>query len=197
MLGRDRSVERATASGLMIPDARRRWTEKFLTLTAPHCSEHSVGQRIEMSFDAWELFLKSLNRWFLEKAGADKSFVAWFRSFEWTPGRDGRGHPHHHVWLLCPYIEVPAIEHFWTCALRTSGYTKQSTRRVIIKLKKVWTGDGAARELIKYMTKDILPDRSHVAPDVFGRVYEAVDGKRLTHAHSAHHDRPDRSIVIA
>ncbi len=179
LLARTRSVERATALGLIIPGAQNSWTEKFLTLTAPHCAEHAVAQRIELLFVAWVLMLKSLNRWFLAKAKADKRFLAWFRNFEWTPGNDHQGHPHFHIWLLCPYIKKKVIEHFWRCALRTAGYTKASTLWVIVEIKKVWTPDGAARELVKYMTKDILPDRRHVGPDAFARVYEALDGKRL------------------
>jgi replication protein len=180
MRARQRAVESAEAIGLMIPGARKRWTEKFLTLPAPHCAEHSVSDRIEMIFAAWSLVLKSLNRWFLGKAGAAKRHVAWLRNFEWTPGRsDQMGHPHFHIWLLCPYIDDKVIRRFWRSALRTVGYSRESTGWCIVKIKKVWSPDGAARELIKYMTKDILPDRSHVTADVFARVYERLDGRRL------------------
>lgn len=123
--------------------------------------------------------LKSLNRWFLGIAGYAKKFVAWVRNFEWTPGQDGVGHPHFHIWLLCPFIDEEVLRHFWRCALRTAGYSKESTRWCVLKINQVWTPDGAARELIKYMTKDILPDRSQVAPDIFARLYETLDGRRL------------------
>jgi hypothetical protein len=178
-LARQRAVEAAEAAGLMIPSSRKRWTEKFLTLPAPQCREHNVADRIEMIFAAWVLMLKSLNRWFLGIAGYAKKFVAWVRNFEWTPGQDGVGHPHFHIWLLCPFINEEVLRHFWRCALRTAGYSKESTRWCILKINQVWTPDGAARELIKYMTKDILPDRSQVAPDAFARLYETLDGRRL------------------
>jgi hypothetical protein len=113
----------------MIPGARRRWSEKLLTLPALHCAEHSVSDRIEMILAAWPLGLKSLNRWFLGEAGDAKIYVAWLRNFEWTPGKsDLLGHPHFHIWLLCPYIDEKVIRHFWRCALRTVGYSHDSTR---------------------------------------------------------------------
>jgi hypothetical protein len=180
LLARDRAINAAEGVGLMMPGARGRWTEKFLTLPPPHCAEHNVADRIKMLFAAWPLLLKSLNRWFVDETGHAKKFIAWLRNFEWTPGRSDRlGHPHFHIWLLCPYIEERKIRHFWRSALRTVGYSAASTEWCILKIKKVWTLDGAARELIKYMTKDILPDRTHVAPEVFARVYETLDGRRL------------------
>lgn len=30
----------------------------------------------------------------------------WHKAFEWTPGEDGLGHPHLHVWMLVPWIPV-------------------------------------------------------------------------------------------
>jgi hypothetical protein len=183
-LGRERSVAAAGERGLFKLGRRRSWSEKFLTLTAPHCSEHSVRERIDLISAAWTLLLKSLNRFFLNKAGCHKDAVAWQRSFEWTPGGDGRGHPHFHVWMLCPYIKQQHIRVLWRSALRTVGYSRTSTHRVIVDIEAVKSPDGAARELLKYMTKDWLPDRSQVAPDVFARVYEALDGKRLVQSSS-------------
>ena len=40
--------------------------------------------------------------------------------------------------------------------------------------------DGAARELIKYLTKDILPGGKLVSPRVFAELYIALDGKRIS-----------------
>jgi hypothetical protein len=183
-LARDRSVEVAAGRGLFGMGRRNSWSEKFLTLTAPHLAEHAVRDRIDKIWSAWILVLKSLNRFFCDKAAGNKDAVAWQRSFEWTPGNDENGHPHFHVWMLCPYIEERRVRHLWKCALRTAGYSKASTRHVIIDVKKVRSPDGAGRELLKYMTKDMLPDRSQVAPDVFARVYEALDGKRLVQSSS-------------
>lgn len=197
ILGRVRSVERAKTAGLLVPTKRDRWSEKSLTLTAPHCTEHDVKRRIQLLLSAWVLFLKSLNRWFLEQAGSNKEFVAWVRSFEWTPGNDGKGHPHLHIWLLCPFIDASLVRHFWTCALRTAGYTNESTRRVITHFEACYDADGAARELLKYMTKDMLPDRTQVAPDVFARVYEALDGKRLVQSSSGFFSGIDRRTRCA
>jgi hypothetical protein len=55
-------------------------------------------------------------------------------------------------------------------------------RTFILDLREVRDGVGVANEVIKYLTKDILPDRQFVDPEVFGVVYEALDGRRTTQA---------------
>jgi hypothetical protein len=50
----------------------------------------------------------------------------------------------------------------------------------VLDLREVRDGIGVANEVIKYLTKDILPDRQLVDPAVFGVVYEALDGRRTT-----------------
>src|SRR5690606_1017240 len=63
----------------------------------------------------------------------------------------------------------------------------------IIDLPEVRSHDGAARELIKYLTKDILPSGDLVSPKVFSELYIALDGKRVTQCSAGFFKGLDRS----
>lgn len=180
---RNRALDRAHGRDLF--DFSRpggRWTEKLLTLTSPHCPEHGVVQRIASLFAAWPLLRDSIKKHFAKTAAPHEDLVTWFRTFEWEPGNDGQGHPHFHLWWLSPFIDHKLIRHWWRCALQTAGFSAPSLAHVIIDIREIRNGRGAALEVIKYLTKDILPDRQLVRPEVFARVYEALDGRRLTQA---------------
>jgi hypothetical protein len=82
--------------------------------------------------------------------------------------------------LLCPYLDVEFLREAWRQALRTAGFPAETVENVVIDLRRVHDGQGAANEIIKYLTKDILPDRQLVDPDVFAIVYEALDDRRAT-----------------
>jgi len=159
---------------------RRRWSEKLLTLTVPHRREHGSRQRIEIAFRALFLFQKALKKWL--RSHDDYELVAWFRTFEWTPGDDGHGHPHFHFWILCPYLDRKFMLRAWAQALRTSGMAGQSAETLILDVRPVDDPHGAAREIIKYLTKDILPGHQLVDPQVFSTVYESLDERRTTQA---------------
>lgn len=145
--------ERARAKGL---DYRWRhggaWGEKMLTLTLPHFDrdpaptllggvvepsrwarvETTTEARVAALFAAWRTFSDRLKRW--AKAHGHEG-LAWVRSFEWTPGHDGLGHPHFHVWLYSPFLPRRAehrcsscgqygcapIDRWWAEALRLAG----------------------------------------------------------------------------
>lgn len=85
--------------------------------------------RIGTLYAAWKIFLKRLNGWIRKKLGPTKAErkegiehtvrevgTCWHRAFEWTPGADGMGHPHFHLWMLSPWIpeqdehEIDSIE---------------------------------------------------------------------------------------
>jgi len=176
-LARRRALDRVRPEGLM-HCGHRSWSEKLLTLTLPHLHIHSARERIDYAFRALFLLLKALKKWL--RAGPDFKLVAWFRTVEWTPGGDGRGHPHFHFWLLCPYLDVTFLRRAWRQALETAGFPAATVENVVLDLRRVHDGEGAAREVIKYLTKDILPDRQFVDPDVFAVVYEALDDRRVT-----------------
>jgi hypothetical protein len=84
--------------------------------------------------------------------------------------------------LLCPYLDKDALDRSWKRALRTAGFPKATVETVITHIQIVDDGEGAAREVIKYLTKDILPNQELVDPRVFALVYQVLDGKRTTQA---------------
>ena len=86
-------------------DRRRggRWSEKLLTLTAPHFSRHTVAERIEIVMCAWARFLRLLNDFW--KTRFVKS-ADWFRVFEWTPGKNGR--PRAPALARLDFVSVPS-----------------------------------------------------------------------------------------
>lgn len=70
------------------------------------------------------------------------------RAFEWTPGTDGLGHPHLHVWMLSPFIDVNIVAAMWTEALREVGLIIEG--RAIVTLQRFQDFNAAAsHELIK------------------------------------------------
>ncbi len=108
-------------------------------------------------------------------------FCTWFRVFEWTPGTDGKGNPHVHIWVFCPFLNIPELRRCWRDALAAAGFPLIEDEQLIIDVRHAH-GKSVAEELIKYLTKDILPDGSQVDPATYARVYEAFDGKRVTQA---------------
>lgn len=167
----------AKARGLLRPERRGgRWSEKFLTLTAPHGPLDSIDARIERVLDAWPRFLRKLNAFWKRN---DVRSAEWFRVFEWTPGSDELGHPHLHLWVLSPFLPRDDIERWWGEALAEA--TGRRSEHVIIDVREVFS-DGAEHELIKYLTKDITADGQKLAPELYAEVYKALDGQRSTQA---------------
>lgn len=108
-----------------------RYTEKMLTLTVPHVALETAGGlvreqardevhgRILALWLAWPRFLRKVNRHFRERY---EDFVTYHRAFEWTPAVDGQGHPHFHVYLWSPWIDVALLRAWWAEALRAVGW---------------------------------------------------------------------------
>jgi hypothetical protein len=195
MRSRAEVMARALRAGVLrksLPGGR--YTEKFLTLTVPH-EGLDLGERIDVAFDAWRRFAPKLRRFMREheerhlrrEPGEDGARSWWyFRRFEWTPGTDGQGHPHFHLWLLCPYLPHDTVRSWWQQALSqakkadgTRAYARGSVDTVIVDVRQCH-GD-VSKELIKYITKD-WHEGSRLAPHVYARVFEALDGRRLTQA---------------
>jgi len=171
---RDMTIAAAKSRGLL--KGFGRWSEKFLTLTTPHFPGQSIPERIERVLQAWRRFLRRLNKHWREHTVKSAEF---FRVLEWTIGRDLLGHPHLHVWLFCPYLERDELQTWWGQAL--ADVTGEPTAlRAIIDIREA-TG-GFERELIKYLTKDIMADGSKVPPELYAEVYKALDGHRNTQA---------------
>jgi hypothetical protein len=216
------AVLAADRRGLLRRGARDRWSEKFLTLTLPdgdvvadRWELESVGPRAEVArrvrllLDAWRFFSLSLQRWaraYLRRTGTR---IVWHRSFEWTPGADGGGHPHFHVWMLCPFLPHETIVRWWRRALarvdlRVDGPLIVDIREVVTRphelvrelvkgggnnLRIVGTGgDVVYRYCEGWTIVDIDQTGKRDAParitsDVGARLYEALDGgRRLTQA---------------
>lgn len=90
-----------------------RFGEKLLTLTIPHVTRgecvgkrlreapSEVACRIDGLFAAWPIFLRIFRKVF-RQLGIEPPTV--HRSFEWTPGNDGQGHPHFHCYMFSPFV---------------------------------------------------------------------------------------------
>lgn len=147
--------------------ARRggRFTEKMLTLTIPHAlledaeagsvvakSRDTLHARVVALFEAWPRFLRKVNRHW---KAAKQTAVDYHRAFEWTPGkRDEHGHPHFHVYLWCPWVDVALLRAWWAESLLEVGwpvaYTDDGAPEVRIKLQMLRSfGLDAVRELLK------------------------------------------------
>lgn len=99
---------------------------------------------------AWPRFAAKLRKYWSQaqrRAAKDKKppvMVMWkdgkaappplHRAFEWTPGSDGLGHPHYHVWMLCPWLDSGMVAAMWTEALREVGVPIEG--RAIVTLQR-------------------------------------------------------------
>jgi hypothetical protein len=166
-----------------------RYGEKFLTLTAPHLPDDSIGSRVARVFDAWPHFLKLLNAHFRQHR---ISSAEWFRVFEWTPGEDQLGHPHIHLWLFCPFLPIDSIGDWWTGALGQAGCRLPAGARAVVFIEQIDDEHGGARELIKYLTKDITSNGEKLAPELYAEVYKSLDGRRITQASRGFMGRAER-----
>jgi hypothetical protein len=107
--------------GRMLPRCgARRYGEKFLTLTLKHSG--NVKRDIRVLAGAWRKFLRLVNRHF-ERTLGDVLELVWVRVCEVTPGDDGLGHAHVHVWCLWPFIPHDVLRVFWGTVLQAEGYT--------------------------------------------------------------------------
>lgn len=156
---RARVLAHAHARGLLHRHrAGGRWSEKMLTLTVPHVRRGDVtgalasarggdvGVRVEALHEAWKRFRKSLRDWARAKGFGD---LRLWRSFEWTPGADGVGHPHFHVWIWSPFLPRELLSLWWERAVEDAGVTIPESG-LSIRIQEFRTFDGAAAaELIK------------------------------------------------
>lgn len=200
---------------------------EFLELGGRRAKDATMA-RIYAVRAAWPLFARSLRTWFarggtLEKPNKrtkwverepiamplkDGSFAPppMHRAFEWTPGRDGLGHPHFHVWMLAPFIPETTVAGMWRDALIAVGVPIARDSLVIVEIKRFKDFDGAAvGELVKGGSRKALewsrlyehgPANAfeyadgwtiskalkEARPDVVASLYMALEGARLTQA---------------
>jgi len=170
-------VDAASAAGLLAVNRRGgAYSEKFVTLTAPHVPGDTVDSRIERVLEAWPYFIKALNR---HMKGSGVTSHEFYRCVEWVPAQDDQaGHPHVHFWFFGPYLDRETqLVVWWRNALLLAGMPSTAPGP-FVHVERVLGGRGGAQEIIKYLTKDIDHNGRPVPPVVLARVYEAFDGKR-------------------
>jgi hypothetical protein len=114
----------------------------------------------------------------------------WVR--EWTPGDDGLGHPHLHVWLFSPFVRQELVQELWArsladilgreCVRTDAGFLVRAENGECCKpIVDVRAAADVEHELVKYLTKEWEIDETGVRrarPEIFGRVYACIDGRR-------------------
>lgn len=142
------------------------YSEKMLTLTLPHRSladasglvrelaKTDVEARIVALFLAWPKLLKKINRHWKDRLEFETTY---HRAFEWKIARDPKdqaGHPHFHIYMHSPWIDVKLIREWWAEALRAVGWPvaidAQGRNVISVDLRRLREWNGAAvRELLK------------------------------------------------
>lgn len=202
----------ATRAGLTRrrQERSKRWGERMLTLTLPHVG--NAAERIDTLCDTWNRFFRLLRDRLrphlqdpsgitvdeLPRASSPNGvrqreelelslwdLFTYLRVLEWTPGADGDGHPHFHVWMFSRYIDRHLVLGLWQRAyyeVRRARLAIGPIQEValVVDIRKADNDPG--RELIKYLTKDWeISDRGarRASPAVFSSVYARLDGKRM------------------
>jgi hypothetical protein len=193
----------ATRAGLTARARRHqpggRFGARFITLTLPHVGQ--PRERIQTLMKCWPRFWRLLSdklRPKLKKHAARGvvipegkegelvgatlwDLVHYLWVIEWTPGSDGDGHPHLHVWLFSPFIDQAELERLWRRAYE--DVTAKQVERLIVDVRSASNdSDAAALELCKYLVKDWEVDAGgskQVRPEVFAQAYAELDGRRL------------------
>jgi hypothetical protein len=142
------------------------------------------GKKAERARESSKLKPSELSLW-------DLVSYLWVR--EWTPGSDGLGHPHLHVWIFAPYIEQRLIQRLWaraladclerdTQALGDQTVVLAADGSVFVPVVDVRVvHSNAEHEIVKYLTKEWEIDDQGVRrarPEVFALVYAETDGQR-------------------
>jgi hypothetical protein len=177
-----------------------RFGARFMTLTLPH--RGNTRERIRNLLRTWPRFWRMLSDELRAKlkgipargvqvpdVRADGTLreaslwdlVHYLWVIEWTPGDDGEGHPHLHVWLFSPFIAQDRIEELWRHAY--NDVTGSKVERTIVDIRKASDdSDAAARELCKYLVKDwevTAGGSKQAAPHVYAQAYAELDGRRM------------------
>jgi hypothetical protein len=196
-------VTAAARAGLTRRNQRKgaRWGERLLTLTLPH--EGQPRERIATLRATWARFWRVLQdelrphltgecgltlndlpprpEGFPASRPLELTFndlLSYLHVFEWTPGADGLGHPHLHVWLFSKRLDRDRLQELWE---ESYAHVKKQPRRALALVDIRAAGGDVAQELVKYLTKDweITPDGAkRAAPEVFAQVFAELDGKR-------------------
>lgn len=96
-----------------------------------------IPARIQVIFAAWKSFVRRLRAHLKRRGVGDHLWTQYDRFFEWTPGADGGGHPHFHVWLFSPFLCASLVQELWTASLADLG--------VPMRLREVECSHGCPR----------------------------------------------------
>ena len=177
----------------------------------------TTAARIAAVRAAWPLFARKLGTYWKQahKAGARAllpnasgglDLPPMHRAFEWTPGKDGLGHPHFHVWMLCGWLPAELVSAWWTEALRAVGVPLEPGQRVRVDVRRFQSFDanavgelvkdgrdrraiewarlyeaGAPRDAFQYADGWTIGDViGEARDDVIASLYRALEGARLS-----------------
>lgn len=137
----------SVANGAGMADKRGLKARVYLiTLTIPH--EAVRGAAEELLDDAW--------RAMRQHAGEQHWSRSCLAVCEWTPGRDGRGHPHLHVVVVARWLDYGHIFATWRAACLEVGAREPSRAAQDFRVSrddKRGPAEAAARYVAKYIAK--------------------------------------------
>jgi len=175
---------------------RGRFSERLITLTVPDPDLGGVRDRIRVVRDAFARFAQSYSDWRrAEIRGLDgpeaELRTGYWAALEWTPGADGLGHPHWHLWNFGPFLPKDLAAGWWRDAVaETLG---RDVGPCFVDVRTVHGGQVAdergeqtsvARELVKYLTKDWIAKGKRVPPETLALVFAELWGKRARRSSS-------------
>lgn len=168
---------------------RRQVRVELRAMNDPNMNRARLGREADSRVELYRAELEArLVQLHADLRAADSSRDLLFRrAFEWTMTNDPDGHPHWHTYLLSPYIPQSDLAELWRAAVLAVDVIEAQVPRsekcpsgVVVDIRRQTGGKKGAAELIKYMTKDLLPDGSRVPPEVMARVYSSLGGRRRT-----------------
>lgn len=144
-------------------------TVYMITLTVPHRDEEGAAERV--LDDSWRM----VSRGRVAGHWTAPSLAVW----EWTPGRDGRGHPHLHVIVVAPWVDYAKVWGEWReCVLAAGGGWCESVKITTPKSRQ-WAAASAARYVSKYVTS---ADKLSLSVEDWVRLAKHTHGRRTLRA---------------
>lgn len=113
----------------------------MVTLTLPHEAEE--GRAEELLDLAWRRLRRHARRGHWSRSS--------LAAREWTPGRDGRGHPHLHVVVVASYVAYADVRASWRDAALAVGAQEPRGRGIDVQVR---SGAAAADAAARYMAKE-------------------------------------------
>lgn len=152
---------------------RRQPRTYLVTLTIPHLAHHSVEDRARALDVAW----RYVSRGRVDGHWTRPCLAVW----EWTPGSDGRGHPHLHVVVPSHYLDYPLVWGEWGDACEVAGLPRG---RVHISPPPRQSGrDAAARQAAAYVSKYVSStEKMRMTAEQWAQLGALMSGRRTLRA---------------